>query len=506
MVFKLQLWPRFRLQAIKYYFVLMLLVLSHSSYGSLLTDAQSFYESGQYFKAARYAFAASEENHSLQPVAYSWITISLIHAGLYHSASYFFIRTLQTADRGTKQRVLLHTQDLLVRVGADLFRNYLIRHTTYEDYDASNRSAYLYALGKEALLHGKAEKAIGYVNGMSTHSPLWVFALQIRGTAYAILGKNEDALTDFRSCSDKAPEEDLRSRCIAGEARTLYQMDRFNEADQKYEDVKKSSFVWTDTLFEQAWTSFAKDEYNRTLGRLVSYKSPLLSFVFNSEIEVLRAQAYLVLCLYSDANEVVNAFNAKYAGLGEEVKRYVEKNPSDLQVFYSLGKTVLKSSLHTQKEFHKIVNRFVRAPYFQNQMATESSIKQELQAIHQFDLTQPGVSHNSGQGLPGFLNLVLSWRQKSVQILGGAFVKNSLIDYHSTLISDFEKMAFIKLEMLSRAKHRLVYKEPSAAERSRGNHIPTRRDDQYYWSFNGEFWNDELGDYIFGLESECGKS
>jgi hypothetical protein len=59
--------------------------------------------------------------------------------------------------------------------------------------------------------------------------------------------------------------------------------------------------------------------------------------------------------------------------------------------------------------------------------------------------------------------------------------------------------------MLGRAKHRLVYQRPGDAERNRGNVIPTRRGDQYYWSFNGEFWDDELGDYIFGLESECGR-
>jgi hypothetical protein len=44
----------------------------------------------------------------------------------------------------------------------------------------------------------------------------------------------------------------------------------------------------------------------------------------------------------------------------------------------------------------------------------------------------------------------------------------------------------------------------SALERARGNRIPERRDDQTLWSFNGEFWNDEIGDYVFALESECG--
>ena len=84
------------------------------------------------------------------------------------------------------------------------------------------------------------------------------------------------------------------------------------------------------------------------------------------------------------------------------------------------------------------------------------------------------------------------------------YVKNSLMDYHQELISNFEKMSFIKLEMLKRAKDLLVYKHPTG-DRSWGNVIPARREYQLYWSFNGEFWNDELGDYVFGLESECGK-
>jgi cytoplasmic iron level regulating protein YaaA (DUF328/UPF0246 family) len=88
------------------------------------------------------------------------------------------------------------------------------------------------------------------------------------------------------------------------------------------------------------------------------------------------------------------------------------------------------------------------------------------------------------------------------------FVKNSLIDYHSQLISNFEKMAFIKLEMLKRAKDQLVYKNSPHKNglRDWGNEKPHRQDYQYYWSFNGEFWNDELGDYVFGLESQCGSS
>lgn len=487
-----------------------------------LSDAQALFREGQYFRAARYAFAATEGDPSREAEAYSWVTLGLANAGLHNAASYFFIRTLQSGNKQAIRRVLTETQDLLMKVGGDLLRKYLIRHTAYEDYDLVNRSAYLYSLGKDALLDGKEERAIGYLNGISPKSSLWPYVLQLRGAAHAILGKSEEALRDFSACAEKSGSyvssketyyarqqsreaEDLKARCKAGHARTLYQLNRFTEADRVYDAIPKASFVWPDILFEQAWNSFGRQEYNRTLGKLVSYKSPALSFVFNSEVDVLRAQAYLLLCLYDDANKVINEFNGKYEKISREVKGFVESNSSSLSVFYEAGKSALGGPLHTRNEFHRLMNRFVRGPYFQSLVSTEAAVNNEAAAIGKFALMQRLGSREPGSGFPGFLDQVLKWRVRSVKLLGGAFVKNSLIDYHAAMMSDFDKMAFIKLEMLSRAKDKLLARKTSTESRSRGNIEPSRRDDQYRWGFNGEFWTDELGDYVFGLESECGK-
>jgi hypothetical protein len=488
-----------------------------------LQEAAQLYRSSQYFKSARYAFAAFENDPRLKPDAYAWITMGLLRAGLPNAASYFFIRTLQSGSPAAIRSVLTQTQDLLVYVGADLLRKYLIRYTKYEDYDSTNRSAYLYALAKDSILSGEPSRALGYLNGMDRSSPLWPYGLHLRGSANALLGRDAEAVEDFERCASDADRvvssrlsdarrirdaereaDDLRSRCIAGSARTYYQAEKFEESDRIYDRIPKRSYVWPDILFEQAWNSFARYQYNRTLGKLVSYKSPALKFVFNSETDVLRAQSFLALCLYSDANGVINEFNSKYTTVGEEVKSFVESNDRNLNAFYELGKAALKSSLYTKNDFYRLTNRFVRGPYFQNLVLSERRLASEGEAIRRFDAMQPGVSHNLSQGFPGFLEEVLRWRLKSIQLLGGAFVKNSLIDYHAALIEDFEKMAFIKLEMLKYAKEKLLNtKSSSIGDRSRGSVEPSRRDDQYKWSFNGEFWNDELGDYVFGLESEC---
>lgn len=472
-----------------------------------LEDAELLAEKGFFFRSARYAFAAAEADDSAQPAAYAQIAKSLLRAGQENAASYFFIRTLQTGQRAAIRQVLTITEPLLTHVGSDLLRKYLIRHTQYADYDAKALSAYLYALGKDALLSGQTERAIGYLNSIESGSKLWPYALELKGTAHALLGRKDAALAAFESCVDHAgdvakirgranEEEDLRARCQASVARVYYEKEDFTEAERAYDNIPKQSFVWPDILFEQAWNAFAQGEYNRTLGKLVSYKSPALQFVFNSEIDVLRAQSYLGLCLYSDANDVINEFNSHYAELGKSVKRFVEAHSNDMGAFYSLGKEALRDSLWTHNDLHRMANRFVRSPYFQTLVAQEREISAERRALQQL------APESVGEGFSGFVDQVLLFRLQSVRLLGGAFVKNSFIDHHRSLLADFDKMSFIKLEMLKRAKD-IIQRPNSQGDRVRGNATPARKDYQYRWGFNGEFWNDELGDYVFGLESEC---
>ena len=246
----------------------------------------------------------------------------------------------------------------------------------------------------------------------------------------------------------------------------------------------------------EAWNSFAEKQYNRTLGKLVTYKNPLLDFVFNPEVDVLRAQTYLVLCLYSDANQSINEFNSKYSKIAERIKKFVDRNANHLPAFYQFGKRSLRESLHADDDIFRVMNRFIRSPYFSQLYQAEQDISTEWKKVQT-------LSDRPNEGFGGFLKLVLTWKRNMVRSLGGAFVKNSLMDYHSALLSDFDKVSFIKLEMLKRAKEKLLSIKTKDRSRDRGNVIPDRKDYQYYWNFNGEFWIDELGDYVFGLESAC---
>ena len=89
------------------------------------------------------------------------------------------------------------------------------------------------------------------------------------------------------------------------------------------------------------------------------------------------------------------------------------------------------------------------------------------------------------------------------QYLLGSYGKAQFDKKYNQLSQAFQDMSYIKLEVLSRKKQAL-YDDVNLGTSKRGDvRYIERNDKQYFWDFNGEFWADELGDYVFALRSEC---
>lgn len=463
--------------------------------------------SGHHYEAAANFFNVYTAQGEHQNSALAFLTENLALAKFPNAASYFFIKTLQSGDHAVIRYVLKYLPQLMDSVGGDLLRPYILRHTTEEDYDADTRNHFNYFLGKDALLKGDSKQALAALTKVTSGSGILAESSYLRGTAFAILGQSDSAIVSFEACKRRAPNtkagEDLEARCLAGLARTYYQKGDYEKAEETYDDIPKSSFVWTDILFEQAWTAYAKGDYNRALGKLVSYRSPSLSFVFNPEVEVLRAQSFYALCVFDDVNKTVNEFNSRYAGVGSQLKNFLLSHGSDLGAFYGLARQAYYRKLHTEDMLSKALNRFIRGPYFASLLSQERAIEREWSRAKDIE------ARNQHAKFAAFLEKVVAWRSRTVRMLGGMFVHNAMYDQYQDLLANLDKMSFVKLEMLKLTKQQLETKKEvmSTDEEGvmkRGKSDIDRKDYQYFWTFNGEFWIDELGDYVFALESQCG--
>ncbi len=340
----------------------------------------------------------------------------------------------------------------------------------------------------------------------STH-PVKPFALLLEGSIASIQGRYGNAIQAYRECIARSTREISRSNeyhrqrqlhinrdnCIVGIPRAHFGAGNYSQATQAYLDLNKSSYIWPEILFEEAWSSFYERDYNRTLGKLVTYKAPILDFIFNPEIEVLNALTYLEMCLWGDAQKVADDFYDDYERETEQIQRFLNEHGRDYKYFYLLSQSVLEGRQRGGQVLNRMLRTIVRDPAFVELYESFQAGRSELEQIQ--NIRNERFRQILGINLRDALLL-----QRD---LIGAYVRANLDMYTQQAKKALVDMSYIKLEVLSRRRAEL-YDFSITEERSRGDISNVRRSSkQYFWTFNGEFWADELGDYVFSLQSEC---
>jgi hypothetical protein len=329
----------------------------------------------------------------------------------------------------------------------------------------------------------------------------------MKGTLYSQLGNHKEAETQFKDCirtsesmRNRAPSQTQKAQllanrdyCIAGLARGQFAAKDYKQSELNYLDIPKDSYIWPEILFEEAWNSYYLTNYNRTLGKLVSYKAPVFDFIFKPEADVLRALSYMKLCLYDDVKVTVDNFYAEYLNQSRQLRQFLISRGKDYNYYYNL---MADNEANKSAPFglvDSILKSVRKDPAFLEMKGAFT------QAVVEYNNIRKHKKTNFRENLIRNIRLVTDDYKTTL----GAYTRSGLVSKYAELYSAFQGMSYIKLEVLAQRKEKL-YQSDSSPTRKRGDakYIP-RNDKQYFWTFNGEFWADELGDYVFALGSEC---
>ncbi|OFZ67873.1 MAG: hypothetical protein A2328_03390 [Bdellovibrionales bacterium RIFOXYB2_FULL_36_6] len=284
-----------------------------------------------------------------------------------------------------------------------------------------------------------------------------------------------------------------KDNCVVGIPRAQFGSKNHKQASLTYLDLEKESFVWPEILFEEAWNSFYLEDYNRSLGKLVTYKAPVFDYIFNPEVDILKAMSYLHLCLYDDVSKVVAEYYEQYQNVSKQLENMLGRMGRNYEAYFNLGRNFYNSKRGSEVIMDKMLSSITRDPAFIEQMEAYNRGVMEVNQIRNV-----ADNHKSSQ-LRHNLRLALDLQKDLI----GAYVRGNLRGFYAQIKKGFEDMTYMKLEILSRKK-KLIYENIKEQDRKRGDIKYLKRNDkQYFWTFNGEFWADELGDYVFALRSEC---
>jgi len=451
------------------------------------------------------SFETVERNYnkrSMSQANYRSAIIELVDAGYYFSVVPWMKDFLVKNNRALDSELESAFEKILNVTGVKTFESLpdkILRR--------SKSGNIHYILARRLFSRGQNNDALQELKKISAAHSSYPFVANMKGTIHSILGNHKEALTQYADCvriSEKEASRDKmqiqeaqllinRDYCLAGIARVQFAMGDYRKAELNYLDISKESYIWPEILFEEAWTSYYIKNYNRTLGKLVSYKAPVFDFIFKPEVEVLRALTYMKMCLYEDAKKTADGFYDELLNPAKALRRFIISRGKDYRYYYNLmadHEGLKPAPLPIIDSILKSVKK--DAAY----MEMKNSLGQAL-AEHA-ELQKRGRSRLSSQ-LTRNLQTVLDEYRNTL----GAYVRSGLVAKYAELYSAFQGMSYIKLEALAQRKERL-YKSDTLPGKKRGDvKYIDRNDKQYFWNFNGEFWADELGDYVFALRSEC---
>ena len=437
---------------------------------------------------------------------YPQLVSELLQEKMYFSSIPFIKEYLSTTSRINDGAVDRIVDQLIAEIGVKQFE---VLPTNI--LEKSNAPTIRYILARKAFRQGKYDQALKYLEkNIEDMNPVKPFALLLEGSIYAVSKRDDQAIRSFRECVEvteahiKKEQNKDRLRqlkiskdyCVVGIPRAQFALQKYDAAYSSYQDLEKSSYIWPEILFEEAWNSFYLKDYNRTLGKLVTYKAPVFNYIFNPEIEVLKALSYMELCLWEDSKNTVEAFYTKYEVDNENYKKFIDSMGKDYQQFYALVKDQATSQLKKNAILKTALASISKDPAYLELVNSFNSGRSEIERMKSVNNDKLRLVLNE--------NLKVSLGMQRDLI--GSYIRGQLQLYAAQVVKAFEDMSYIKLEILSKRKTELYedtsFSAPDARARGNISHL-RRTDKQYFWTFNGEFWADELGDYVFSLKSEC---
>jgi len=336
-------------------------------------------------------------------------------------------------------------------------------------------------------------------------------ARMIQGSSLNLINKHSKAIEKYKTCYTQSEQFEGRAKneklkryyalikesCLIHQARILYKRKDYKKAVEKYELISKNSYKWPYLLIEKAWAHYYLEDFNRSLGLLVTYKSPLLNSYFLPEAEVLNSLNYYNMCLWDDSLAVIQRYYNVYRPKSDQLKKILLENKKSSTYFLKLMFSSMKKNDQMNPYIRNLVTQIRKKVKFSVNLNEYKKAKRELKNLKKLYKRKP---------TPFTKNLVkevsyqVKWRTQHLN----HFIKKNMFRF----VNDIHRFSYelfnVKLDILSK-KRNLVYKNKELANtRSRGDISNVRRSpSQHFWTFNGEFWADELGDYSFGLKNNC---
>lgn len=367
-----------------------------------------------------------------------------------------------------------------------------------------------YLVGKKAFFLKKDDEAIQYFKRVTKTSPFYaqsrmhLASLAEINSLYSLSKKYIKECVQSTSRRYKIMPTD--NKVIQGKIRDhiydtcrhllprlLYKQGNMQGSIRFFEKLDNQSYLFPNALFDSSWAYWRHKDYNRAVGKNLTFQAPLFDDYFLPETELVKALSYLEVCDYDESLAVVKNFDKNIRIKAERfIKAFRLKQQGDNFAYLNL--------LYSKKVRKEFQDNYIL------KLLTVLKVKPGMMLLDHYldNLKKEKTKANSSQERKAYKAAF-----KIFSKFFNSYVKLKFVNYSKEVIRIANVFAEIELDLYTLLKHR-IYDE-KAGKKSVKERLDyylediNRKKSQYYWDFQGEFWADELGDYIPLLDNKCKK-
>lgn len=340
----------------------------------------------------------------------------------------------------------------------------------------------------------------------------------LEGLADFLENKDQLAVDAFRQViqilnprKGKLSDPTLRENSFLALARAHYGYQQYNRAAFYYSKIERGSEAWLDALFESSWAYFRMSEvvteeqasefHAKALGNLVTLNSPFFVNEYYPEAVIIEAITYFDNCRYDQVKSLLKTFERRYRPLMEAMKKLGEENLSSDKYYQRLSELQQKTDQES-RTLVRVLNVALSDQEVRRADASVREVQREIASVGKL----PKELQNSAYGRVTGEDLQKVLVQRLIR--AGDLAKGK-IDREFLHLRDLLGQAYrIQFETVSEEKTTLentLTGEGGARALQDLAYSVATDDEKLFWSFDGEFWADELGTYQYSLGRGCKK-
>ncbi len=463
------------------------------SKASALEMGRVQYERGRFARSLELFGDAVNQSDSpaSRNLAYYYQGLALFELGLYHSSYVSFRNVLLTADAGNRQIyekairnavVISDKLDMPERIGKAL----VALPGSFISTSVAGHSNY--AMGMHYFTSGDDSKASSYFKSVSPENPFYAkAAFQLGVIATRARNYNEAGALFERAYQAAGKDKDKYSQrelARLNMARTAYSFGQIEKSIELYAQFTSSSPHWLTILLEASWPLLRVSDTTVSLGNLHTVLSPFYHEDLVGEGYVLRATILFSLCKYEEMRRTLAQFFAIY----DPILRSMQSESNRFA-----GDDTYYEAFAAKKGMHRAFLNFAK----RDEGITKAMKVLDTLTKERKELARLGRNETILR-LAKLVDEAIDSNQRDI----GRDLRKMHARKLKELLAQREQANYLKVE--------IVTGEKELIEGQKG--LPPKRvvdvetsvgENYHFWPYAGEYWEDELGAYVYTTESSC---